>query len=82
MPLPWDAAGAGFDFTDGVPWLPQPRDRGKFAASEQEHDAGSFPALYRPASARRCTARHQRGAVPPGISAALGTDESAWVLTG
>ncbi|MCC3266761.1 alpha-amylase family glycosyl hydrolase [Arthrobacter gengyunqii] len=53
VPLPWNADGPGLGFTDGVPWLPQPRDWGSYAASEQEHDAGSFLALYRQAAAVR-----------------------------
>lgn len=53
VPIPWDAAAPGLGFTDGAPWLPQPRDWSKYAASEQEHDAGSFLTLYRQAAAAR-----------------------------
>lgn len=62
VPIPWDAEAPGLGFTDGAPWLPQPRDWSEYAASVQEHDAGSFLTLYRQAAA----ARREMLALSPG----------------
>ena len=53
VPLPWSADAPGYGFSTGTPWLPQPADWGKYAASAQEYDAGSFLALYRAAADAR-----------------------------
>jgi alpha-glucosidase len=53
VPLPWVAAAAGFGFTTGRAWLPQPDWFAGFAADRQSADPGSVLSLYRSALARR-----------------------------
>ena len=62
VPLPWNADEPAFGFGAGTPWLPQPQGWGRYAASEQEGDEGSFLALYR----RAVRARRQLLALAPG----------------
>lgn len=45
--LPWTAAGTGFGFGEGVPWLPQPENWGQYSPAETEADPNSMLSLYR-----------------------------------
>jgi alpha-glucosidase len=49
VPLPWTDADAGFGFTSGTPWLPQPAWYADYAASREEADPGSVLHHYRAA---------------------------------
>ena len=53
VPLPWVSDAAGFGFTSGTPWLPQPEWFGDFAASVEERDPHSVLHFYRRALAVR-----------------------------
>jgi alpha-glucosidase len=56
VPIPWTRTGTGFGFSltdDGAspaqPWLPQPRDWGRYSVESQLADERSFLSLYRTA---------------------------------
>lgn len=55
VPLPWAADGSSFGFApDGVrPWLPQPRDWGRYSVEREAGDPSSMLSLYRAALALR-----------------------------
>lgn len=51
VPIPWSGTEPPFGFSEppSTPWLPQPKDWGRYTAEEQSHDPGSFLNLYRAA---------------------------------
>jgi alpha-glucosidase len=53
VPLPWTSAGADFGFSETAssapPWLPQPKDWGRYSVEARLTDQGSFLSLYRAA---------------------------------
>jgi alpha-glucosidase len=53
VPLPWSVGEAGFGFTSGTPWLPQPDWFAPYAVEVEEADQDSVLHFYRRAVAAR-----------------------------